>query len=133
MRTYSDKVLQIKVIRDYLVTLLTGILTNPVKTTRAQLTNDSDFPMIGVVYSEGENDDVRENRNATLTFYVVYRNRAQDEMDELATVAAIAAKFEDTSLNRNCIGCVPHLPALNMESVGEMSLFEAVIELTVEI
>lgn len=133
MKTYSDKVKQIKVIRDYLVTLLTGLLTNPVKTTRAQLTNDTDFPMLGVVYSEGENEDIRENRNATLTYYVVYRNRATDEMDELDTIASIAAKFEDGRLNKNCIGCVPHFPTLSKDGEGETALFEATIELTIEI
>jgi hypothetical protein len=131
--TYSNKVKQIKVIRDYLVTLLTGILTTAVKTTRAQLLSDTDFPMLGVVYSEGTNEDIRQIGNSNLTYHVVYRNRVQDEMDELDVVAQIAAKFEDTSLGDKCIGCVPHLPTISVESTGDTATFESVIELTIEI
>lgn len=133
MKTYSEKVLQIKVIRDYLVTLLTGILSTPVKITRAQLLNDSDYPMIGVVYADGNSQTIRESGNATLTFYVVYRNRAENELDELTVPAQIAAKFEDTTLNKNCIGCVPHLPQISADSQGETGLIESTIELEIEI
>ncbi len=133
MRTYSEKVLQIKVIRDYLVTILTGILSTGVKTTRESLLNDTDYPILGVIYQEGDNDLVRERGNAILTFWVVYRNRIENEMDELAVVSQISEKFEDCSLGGRCSGMTQHLPQLSRDTAGETELFEAAIKLEIEI
>lgn len=132
MRTYRQKINQIKVIRDYLAALLQGV-AGRVVTTRGDVLNATDWPIVGVLYLDGTAEAVRENGNAVLNFVIVYRSRVEDTMDELDAVGKLAEKFEEYTLGGNCIGMAPGFPRMNVESVGETNLFEAVIDLEIEI
>lgn len=132
MRTYRQKIKQIKVIRDYIAGILDGV-AGRVVTTRGEVLNATDWPIVGVIYQGGTSEGARENGNAVLTFAIVYRNRINDEMDELDAVGKLAEKFEDYSMGGNCIGAIPEFPIMGVDAANETKLFESIINIEIEI
>lgn len=134
MDNYKAKVAKVKVIQDYIAGLMSTIgQFNYISKTTKDLIDGTDFPFCVVLFTGGENTDVREKSNAVIHYDIVVKNRLENELDNLDIAELVADKFEDYRLGGNCIGLIPGFPKNYYSGTGELKTIETVISLDIEI
>lgn len=131
---YKAKISKVKVIQDYIVNQMASISQfHYISKKNKDLIDGTDFPLCAVLFTGGENTDVREKVNAVIHFDIVIKNRLENELDNLDIAELVADKFEDYRLGGNCIGLIPGFPKNYYSAAGELDTVETVISLTIEI
>lgn len=95
--------------------------------------NETDLPLVVVLYKSADSPNVRENANVTAYFDIVIKDKAENELDDVSNAKAIMALFEDYTLGGKCVGMIPHFPEIYYNTSGETATVQTVIRLDVEI